>query len=293
MSHKATYWLATVDPKRITAGAFRVLFHLCDHHNGEREPERACFPSQETLLDRTGMSNAGLNKCLNALSEAGLLGRNRSTIPGTAIRRTYYILGCDMDADTKLTPQSGDSPNSTAVEAAPELTPLLTQANSTFEGGKLHSSGEEPVRNRERTSVCSENPPPHTQFAKFMEFHPRPRSREECADIFEAALASGVSLDWIIASAKKYADENRGNKTQYLAYADNWLRDGRWADFPEPDPEAQKKLDTLGHDADARIADAIRSKTKPYLWKSLSQSKLADLIAVGLLEPVHLREAGL
>ena len=150
MSHKATYWLATIEPKRITSGAFRVLFHLCDHHNDERDPARACFPSQETLRAKTGLSNGGLNKCLDALSDAGLLTRKRSTVPGTSNRRTYYIGGCDGVQDIEQTPLSGDSPNSTPVETAPKLTPLLSKANSTFEGGKLHPSGEEPVRNRKR-----------------------------------------------------------------------------------------------------------------------------------------------
>jgi len=148
MSHKATYWLATIDPKVITAGAFRVMFHLCDHHNDERDAERACFPSQETLRNKTGLSNGGLNKCIDALESAGLLARKRSTVPGTSNRRTYYILGCDAPNAIGQTPQSGDSTNSTQVESAMKLTPLLSVANSTFEGGKLHHSGEEPVRNR-------------------------------------------------------------------------------------------------------------------------------------------------
>lgn len=148
MSHKATYWLATIDPKVITAGSFRVLFHLCDFHNDERDPERACFPSQETLRAKTGLSNGGLNKCLDALEDAGLLARKRSTVPGTSQRRTYYILGCDRSNSIDQTPQSGGSANSTEVEAEAEQTPLSSEANSTFEGGKLHPSGEEPVRNR-------------------------------------------------------------------------------------------------------------------------------------------------
>lgn len=42
MSHKATHWLASLDPTDMTHGEFRVLFHLCDCHN----PSQGCFPSQ-------------------------------------------------------------------------------------------------------------------------------------------------------------------------------------------------------------------------------------------------------
>lgn len=147
MSHKATYWLASLDPSLIKAGEFRVLFHLCDHHNDERDPERACFPSQETLMSRTALSNGGLNKCLNRLEEGGLLIRKRSTKPGSSERRTYYILGCDLASHTMQNPLSGDSQSK-------KQTPLYGGANSTFCRSKLHPSGEEPVRNRkERTPL--------------------------------------------------------------------------------------------------------------------------------------------
>lgn len=148
MSHKATFWLSLIDPKCISAGSFRVLFHLCNYHNDERHPFEACFPSQETLKDKTGLSNAGLNKCLNGLEEACLLIRNRGTEPGNSTRRTYYILGCDAPEILELTPQSGDSANSTGVEIGDKLTPLLDIANSTFGRGKLHLSGDYPVSNR-------------------------------------------------------------------------------------------------------------------------------------------------
>lgn len=141
MSHKATYWLATIPPTTITAGSFRVLFHLCDHHNDERDPEKACFPSQETLRRKTGLSNGGLNKCLEGLEACGLIERRRSSIPGTNKRRTYYVLGCDMAGQTPLSGDGGQ-------------TPLSGVTNSTPVMDKLHSSGEEPVRNLKR-----KNPP--------------------------------------------------------------------------------------------------------------------------------------
>jgi len=72
MSHKASNWLATIPAEAINAGAFRVLFHLCDAHNSLRDPETACFPSQERLRAATGLSNGGLNNALNALEGAAL-----------------------------------------------------------------------------------------------------------------------------------------------------------------------------------------------------------------------------
>lgn len=130
MSHKANYWLASLGPEQVKAGAFRVLFHLCDHHNDERDPASACFPSQETLREKTGLSNGALNDALNTMEEAGLIMRRRSTVPGTATQRTYYILGCDFGALPEQTPKNGVCSNSGGPEFAGEQTPVFGGANS-------------------------------------------------------------------------------------------------------------------------------------------------------------------
>lgn len=117
MSHKANAWLAGLDPAQVKAGAFRVLFHLCDHHNDSRDPTRACFPTQEALRERTGLSNGALNAALSAMEEAGLILRRRGTAPGSRMQRTYYILGCDFDLLPEQTPENGVCTNSGAPEA--------------------------------------------------------------------------------------------------------------------------------------------------------------------------------
>lgn|GEM_PF-3445088 len=148
MSHKANYWLASLDPSRVKAGAFRVLFHLCDHHNAETDPARACFPSQDTLRDKTGLSNGALNNALNEMEEGGILLRRRSTVPGSRERRTYYILGCDFDLTAKQTPENGVCTNSSPLEPETEQTPVSEASNSILEANKLQPTGEEPVRNQ-------------------------------------------------------------------------------------------------------------------------------------------------
>lgn len=104
MSHKASHWLAEIPARAINAGAFRVLFHLCDAHNSQRDPETACFPSQERLRAATGLSNGGLNNALNALEATGLIRRRRTRNADGTIGPTYYILGCDFGPH----PQNGD-----------------------------------------------------------------------------------------------------------------------------------------------------------------------------------------
>jgi hypothetical protein len=161
VSHKANYWLASLDPLRVKSGAFRVLFHLCDHHRDDRDPTVACFPSQETLRERTGLSNGALNNALAEMESDGLLVRRRSTVPGSRERRTYYILGCDLGADTRLTPENGGSSNSSPPEPVGEQTPFSDVSNSILGPIKLQPAGEEPVRtgdNQEEPLLVSPSP---------------------------------------------------------------------------------------------------------------------------------------
>lgn len=144
MSHKASSWLAEIPAAALSGSQFRVLFHLCDAHNSKRDAATACFPSQERLREATGLSNGGLNNALNALEEAGFILRQRRTEPGTAVQRTYYILGFDLTGPQEQTPENGVGANSTFGEA-----------NSTFQGSKLHLSGEYPVSNRKKEPPCA------------------------------------------------------------------------------------------------------------------------------------------
>lgn len=139
MSHKASSWLAEIPAASLSGSEFRVLFHLCDAHNSKRDAETACFPSQERLREATGLSNGGLNNALNSIEAAGFIQRIRSTVPGSAEQRTYYILGFDLPPPQEQTPKNGVGANSTFGEA-----------NSTFQGGKLHLSGEYPVSNQKK-----------------------------------------------------------------------------------------------------------------------------------------------
>lgn len=146
MSHKASSWLAEIPARELSGSQFRVLFHLCDAHNSKRDPASACFPSQERLREATGLSNGGLNNALNALQEAGFILRVRRTTPGAAIQRTYYILGFDITEPQEQTPESGVCANST-----------FSEANSTFQGSKLHLSGVYPVSNQKEELPAAPN----------------------------------------------------------------------------------------------------------------------------------------
>lgn len=171
MSHRATNWLSELPPEAVTASEFRVLFLLCDCHN----PSRGCYPSQEYLRTRADVSNGTVNNVLNSLEAKGLIQRHRSR-DGKTKRQcpTRYILGFEIDETQDPSPKSGDG---NAPEAAPAKTPSETKKTATksrkptpnFGDGavsnfrakpspisgptRLQPTGEEPVKNQERTSA--------------------------------------------------------------------------------------------------------------------------------------------
>lgn len=146
MSHDATKWLAGIPPKQMTSGAFRVLFHLCDCHN----PSQGCFPSQAYLIEKTGLSNGGLNKVLTALEQEGLVSRHRRVDKTTQKKRpTRYMFPFEKgfqpplkerleipENDGEPSPLSGDGAVST-------LDPIPSPLQ---ERSRLHRGGDKPVR---------------------------------------------------------------------------------------------------------------------------------------------------
>ncbi|MCJ7871489.1 helix-turn-helix domain-containing protein [Phaeobacter sp. J2-8] len=295
MSHRANYWLAQLEPKRVKPGAFRVLFHLCDFHNDERDPRRACFPSQDTLRKRTGMANGTLNSALAQLETDGLIRRIRSTIPGEAKRRTYYILECDFARLGEQTPQNGVSPNSGAPEAAQKLTPVSEEANSGFSGGKLRPTGDDPVRNLKGKNVCGSEGD-HIQqtpdgFEEFWEVYPRVRDRVTSCKLFADAVKAGVDPKWIVKAAKRYASENAKNNAAYIAYSTNWLEASRWQDCPQDVPA--RETGSVAEKVARFWADKIisgqyvpQSAINPALAEYLLENKLVaetDLHRAGLM----------
>ena len=150
MSHKATNWLAEIEPPRLSASEFRVLFHLCDCHNASA----GCFPSQAYLIDRTGASNGTVNNALNALEQKGLIQRHRSRDGKTKRQRpTRYILGFEITKPQEPSPISGDGAVSNfRADPSPISGPT-----------RLQPTGEEPVSNQKITCAsarakASDNP---------------------------------------------------------------------------------------------------------------------------------------
>lgn len=283
MSHKATHWLATIDPGDMTHGEFRVLFHLCDCHN----PSQGCFPMQEYLRGKTGLSNGGLNKALKELEEKRLIRREKTYDVAKKKRgATHYILGCDEDLAQALTPLSGDSPNSTQDA---DLTPLNAQ---TY----LHQSGvslkEEPVKEPVKEPCAAVAPQSDFDFSAFLaEFqaaYPRLGDLEKTEDALRAAIDAGAEPSRILAGVRAYADEQKGNEPRYIAYSENWIAAKRWERHATPSAN--------GNGSNVEVIREQRAKAiregQSWVASSVSPSAAREMIALELVTAEQCKAVG-
>lgn len=292
MSHKANAWLALLPPEAVKAGAFRILFHLCDHHNDDRDPETACFPSQETLMRKTGLSNGALNNALAAMEKDGLIARRRSTVPGSSKRRTYYILGCDGPIEPEQTPENGVSSNSSPVEAAPEQTPVSDGANSSFEASKLQPTGEYPVKEPKKDQYCAAGATHHGEF-DFGSFFDRvwrvcPNKDHWAAteEAVKALIDAGEQPGDVLAATEAYRKRVAGYDPQRIKLSQNFFADDFWrahVSAAEKRTDPQKVLE-------ARAAD-IRAR-KPWA-RTILPSQAGECIQEKLITVAECRAAGI
>lgn len=211
----------------MSASEFRVLFHLCDCHN----PSKGCFPTQAYLIANTGASNGTVNNALNSLEAKGLIQRQKGRDPKTKRQRpTHYILGFEIKKPQEPSPKTGDG-SRLQSEGRP-----VSNLEADPSPAHWRVTCKEPVSNL----VCAAHT--HPRFEDFWKAYPRPKDREATEAAFCEAVAAGESPDTLIAGAKAYAEEQRGNGRQYLAGSDSWLKHKRWRDHPPlPEDDAEKR----------------------------------------------------
>lgn len=287
MSHAATHWLAELPPEQMTHGEFRVLFHLCDCHNASM----GCFPKQSYLRAHTGLSNGGLNKALGCLEQKGLIRREQERDQRTNRQKpTRYILGFEIEAAQKPSPLSGAGKPANSVSTFDAVPSPLS------EGFRLHRSGdvykEEPVREPVK-EPCVSPEAPHTQDFVFEDFqrefeavYPRLGDGKATEAELRAAIEEGTDPAKILAGARAYAAEQEGNRKQYIARSENWLKAKRWVQHAPASKEAADPAKVLEFHA-----NTIR-EGKPFLCRTISAATARECIAAGLVTLDQCREAG-
>jgi hypothetical protein len=298
MSHRAVNW--ALEQRQLKPGPWIVLIQLGDRHNKDTKQVN---PEQATLAHDCNMSRATVNRHLDELEAAGLIQRVPRQHPVTRKRlSTFYILGLDFAQPPEIEfamsqietrDLQGENEN---VEPS-RVSDCDTETVSQNHEKPCLKNGENRVSNCDTNPVrepvkepCAASAPHSFDFdvfqRKFRDAYPRLGSLEATEDALREALEAGADPDHILAGARAYAVEQKGNKRQYIAYSENWLAQKRWEQFPKTaagasDPEVIAQV----------RAKAIREKA-PWIGRHLSPSAARELVARGLVTEEECRAAG-
>jgi hypothetical protein len=120
----------------------------------------------------------------------------------------------------------------------------------------------------------------------FIEAFPRLGNRSATIAELGKAIEAGEDPERIIAAAKAYADEQKGNQTQFVSMSENWLRAQRWANYQKPQSDAEKADLVL-----AGRAKAIKAR-QSWVVGLVSSHQAAEMVRRGLVTPEDCKAAG-
>lgn len=145
----------------------------------------------------------------------------------------------------------------------------------------LHTN---PVRGTSKRTMCSAGGETHTDFDfddvldRFQRAYPRLGDPEATHRALRAAIEAGADPERIVRAAWAYAEEQRGNRRQYIAYSENWLDRNGWEKLAPSSIEKQAGA----QEVDAHLAETIKSG-KRFLCTHISAAKAQALVDRGLV----------
>lgn len=154
-------------------------------------------------------------------------------------------------------------------------------------GGQIHPLKKEQLSKEEKEEKLSVAAPQILEFFEdFWNAHPRREDRIRSLAAFEAVVRNGADPAEIVRAARRYADEQEGNRATYVKMSENWLKDGRWiGSKPEKPRPSQDEIDD-------RLAETIKSG-KRHLTTHTSDAAARRLVAKKLVTLVECTAVGL
>lgn len=184
---------------------------------------RSCYPSKETLSEKSRLSANTVSRCLTELRDVGAITSKRRNFNGLPTSNIYtlHMAGpfgqvIEPEAEKPLIPNSEALiPNFEAD--IPNFGIQTRQSNHTKRTRSISSSSED-----------------DGQFDQFWSVYPRKVGKGVARKAWIKALKE-TPAEQIIAGAEQYARQRAEQDPKYTAHPSSWLAAERWTD--EPDPE--------------------------------------------------------
>lgn len=220
MSFNTVPWAWGVDG--ITPTQKLVLMGLASY----ADEKDSCYPGQETLADRAGVSTRTVRRALDDLEKLGLIERSRRMDSrGYRTSDRYFLkVGAKVQPDN-MSAGSGDLTGQ-MEQTLPDIDDRLT-GHPCPSNYPENSKGELPV-----TPIV-----PKPSFDDFYAAYPVKKSK----DAARRAWAKAIKREdphVILAGLQRFVNDPNLPEKQFLKYPATWLNSGCWDD--EPFPERQQ-----------------------------------------------------
>ena len=204
--------------RRLGHAEIRVLAALGAHANKQGR----CWPAVPTLAQKIGLSERHVHRCLQTLSKFGVVEIQKR--PGQS--SIYWIPMTWVSGVEGVTHDMGVRDPGHGCQGTPDMG--VTQKDTKKE--KTHTVASLTAR----------------QFNEFWRIYPsrRPHSNPQkpARAKFDVALKRGVAAADIIRGAQNYATyvEREGTDPKYVAQAQTWLSQERWAQYQKQEAAGSK-----------------------------------------------------
>ncbi|WP_141561252.1 helix-turn-helix domain-containing protein [Pelagimonas phthalicica] len=289
-----------LEQRQLKPAPWRVLVMLADRHNKDT---LRVDPEQALLAHDCNMSRSTVNQHLKDLEGGGLIIRVQRVNPKTQKQMpTFYVLAIDFDNPPEV--EHAVSDFRTRIIEVQNGNKSLSHVQNSDTGAvsgksaipcpknrqsRVRNSDTNPVKEPVKEPCVSRG---HTQdfvfsdfFEKFTAAYPRAGKRDLTEAALREALGEGADPNQILAAAKAYAEEQKGNARQYIAYSENWVKAKRWE----------------GHDVSGQKVDRdliLRQRAKaikecqPWVVAHVSATSAREMIELGLITEAECKAAG-
>lgn len=227
MSHEAVNW--AILQTGLKPAPRIVLIILARHHNHQTGQLN---PRQSTLAKECEMSRSSLNVHLKELEARGLVRRimNRNMVTKRTENNSYELACFAQKPAPRSQTRTLDvvSPCPNSGHGKPEK-PCPVSGQTRVQNLDSYKEG------KGKREMCATHKHGFTGlFDMLWGQHPRPRHKAETQDELQKALSDGEDPAHIRSGVIAFAHEQSGNKPQYIAGSNTWVKARRWHDFPKP-----------------------------------------------------------
>lgn len=210
MSFNTVPWAWSVDG--ITPTQKLVLMGLASY----ADERNSCFPGQQTLADRAGVSTRTVRRALDDLESQGLIRREQRRDQRGMRTSDRYVLNVVKQQADRL---SASESHRTSETESPDIDDSLT-GHPCPSNYPENSKSELPVT------------PIVPTFDDFYSIYPLKKSKDAARRAWDKAI-KGESPEVIIAGAMRFASDPNLPEKKYIKHPSTWLNGGCWADEPE------------------------------------------------------------